>query len=362
MRKGLRIGCLLLAFGLLLGCGGATASQPSVSPEPTFTVQAEPTPVPAEEVVAEVVIEPVQTPVPTLPPTPTPSPTPTPTPTPTPSPTPVPTPFGIAWLPDTQTLAYSYPEKLEALGAEIAARREPDRLVAVLHTGDVVDNGYKDWEWENFDLCLNAFKDDLPFYPVAGNHDLGVKLLKYDAYLKQPFLEKLPEGQTYEGGKMYYILLEEGGVELLLLCVGWDSGKTDAERAWIETVFEQFPETPCILLTHGFLKTEGIIFPTSQYLETNIVAPHRTVRMVICGHSRDSGLLKKTYDDDGDGEAERTVTMLMLNRQGKAYAYRILTVDPLAHSIDVKTYAIGKREPLEKDDLYPLSFTIDNAF
>ena len=138
MRKGLRIGCLLLAFGLLLGCGGATASQPSVSPEPTFTVQAEPTPVPAEEVVAEVVIEPVQTPVPTLPPTPTPSPTPTPTPTPTPSPTPVPTPFGIAWLPDTQTLAYSYPEKLEALGAEIAARREPDRLVAVLHTGDVV--------------------------------------------------------------------------------------------------------------------------------------------------------------------------------------------------------------------------------
>ena len=362
MRNKLRGLCLLLAVGFLLGCGGADAANRPAPTEPAPAVSEIDAPAPTEERVEEVVIEPVETLVPTLPLTPVPTPTPTPTPTSTPSPTPVPTPFGIAWLPDTQALAYSYPDKLEALGAEIAARRETDRLTAVLHTGDIVDNGYKDWQWENFDLCLNAFRDDLPFYPVAGNHDLGVKLLKYDAYLKQPFLEKLPEGQVYEGGKMYYVLLEEGGIELLILAVGWDSGKTDEERAWIETVFERFPDTPCILLTHGFLKTEGMIFPNSQYLETNIVAPHRTVRLVLCGHSRDSGLLEKRYDDDGDGEAERTVTMLMLNRQGRAYAYRILTIDPLARSIDVKTYAIGRSEPLEKDELYPLSFTIDNAF
>lgn len=356
MRKRLRIGCLLLAFGLLFGCGGTGTPAPVVEATPAIT------PAPTEEPVEETVIESAETPVPTLPPTPTPSPTPTPTPTPTPSPTPVPTPFGMAWLPDTQALAYSHPDQLEALGAEIAARREPDRLVAVLHTGDVVDNGFKDEQWRNFDLCLSAFENDLPFYPVAGNHDLGVKLQKYDGYLKQPFLEKLPEGQIYEGGKMYYILLEEGGIELLLLCVGWDSGKTEAERAWVETVFEQFPDTPCILLTHGFLKTEGMIFPNSAYLEQNIVVPHPTVRLVLCGHSRDSGLLRKDYDDDGDGEPDRTVTMLMLNRQGRGYAYRILTVDPLARSIDVKTYAIGKSEPLDKDDLYPLSFTLENAF
>ncbi len=358
MRNHLRILCLLLTVGMLFGCGNTGTSAPEVETTPLVT------PAPTEEPAEDVVSEPVRqdTALPTLPPTPTPTPTPTSTPTPTPSPTPVPTPFGIAWLVDTQALAYSYPEKLEALGAEIAARREPDRLVAVLHTGDIVDNGYKDWEWENFDLCLNAFQNDLPFYPIAGNHDLGVNLQKYDAYLKRPFLEKLPEGQVYEGGKMYYVLLNEGGIELLLLGVSWDCGKTEAERAWIESVFEQYPETPCILFTHGFLKTEGMILPNSQYLEENIVAPHPTVRLVICGHSRDSGLLGKGYDDDGDGEPERTVTILMLNRQSSQYAYRVLTIDPVARSIDVKTYAIGKSEPLEKDDLYPLSFTLENAF
>ena len=232
----------------------------------------------------------------------------------------------------------------------------------VVHTGDVVDNGFKDWEWENFDLCLNAFADDLPFYPVAGNHDIGVKVQKYDPYLARPFLEKLPEGQTYEGGKMYYVLLREGGIELLLLCVGWDCGKAAEEREWIEEVFQQFPDTPCILVTHAFLKPDGTVFPKSQYLVNYIVAPHPTVRLVLCGHSRDSSKATVGYDDDGDGEPDRTVTMLMLNRQGKQFAYRVLTVDPLARSIDVKTYAIGKSEPLDKDENWPLTFTIENAF
>ena len=359
MRRNLRVVCLLLAVGLLFACGdnGTPVSEATEAPVLTSA----PTEAVAEE---DVIGIPEKTPAPTLPPAPTPTPTPTPSPTPTPTPTPVPTPFGIVWLPDTQGLSYSYPEKLEALGAEIAARREPENLVAVIHTGDIVDNGYKEWQWENFDRCLDAFKDDLPFYPVAGNHDLGQKLQKYDAYLEQPFLKKLPEGQIFENGKMYYVLLNEGGIELLLLGVGWDCGKTEAECAWIESVFEQYPETPCILFTHCFLllNEHGSLFLYSKYLEDSIVAPHPNVRVVICGHSRDSGLLEQRYDDDGDGEAERPVAMLMLNRQAKQYAYRVLSIDPLTHSIDVKTYAIGKSAPLEKDDLYPLSFTLENAF
>ena len=110
------------------------------------------------------------------------------------------------------------------------------------------------------------------------------------------------------------------------------------------------------------MKPDGTVFPNSRYLENNIIAPHPNVRLVLCGHSRDSSMAAMTYDDDGDGEADRTVHMMMLNRQGKSYAYRVLTFDPLARSIDVKTYAIGKSEPLEKDEHYPLSFTLENAF
>ena len=259
-------------------------------------------------------------------------------------------------------LAFSYPEKLEALGKEIAARREPENLVAVVHTGDIVDNGFKDWEWDNFDLCLSAFSDDLPFYPIAGNHDMGVKLQKYTAYLKRPFLKLLPQDQIYGGGKMFYAFIDAGGIELMLVGVGWSCGKSKAEREWIDSVFEQYPDTPCILAVHGLLKPDGTVFPSMRYLETNIVEPHANVRLVICGHSRQSSMAAHTFDDDGDGTPERTVNLLMLNRQTSSYAYRVLLFDPVSRSIEIRTYGLGKSEMMQKDEAYPLSFTLDNAF
>ena len=279
-----------------------------------------------------------------------------------PTPTPAPEPFGILWLPDTQALAYSHPEKLEALGKEIVSRRESENLIAVIHTGDIVDNGYKDAQWDNFDLCLNAFKDDLPFYPVAGNHDLGVKLLKYDAYLKRPFLSALPAEQTYGGGKMYYIRIERDGVEVLFLFVGWECGKTAEERAWLDGVFEQFPETPCILVTHAYLKDEGTLHSKGAHLEKYVVSAHPNVKLVLCGHRRDAVTTVFDYDDDDDGTNDRAVPALMLNRQSGAYQYRVLRFDPLARTVEVRTFSLGKPELIETDGKLALSFTLTGIF
>lgn len=138
-----------------------------------------------------------------------------------PSPTSVPTPFSFVWLPDTQQLAYHTPEALEAADAWIAAHIESENIVAVLHTGDLVDNGYKQWQWDNLALALDQFRDRLPYFPVAGNHDLGVKLQEYDAYLTQDFLNAFPEEQKFAGGKALYETLDAGGLRLLLLGVGW---------------------------------------------------------------------------------------------------------------------------------------------
>ena len=62
MRKNLRTLCLLLAFGLLFGCGSAGISAPEVEATPAIT------PAPTAEIVEDVVFEPVETPMPTLPP------------------------------------------------------------------------------------------------------------------------------------------------------------------------------------------------------------------------------------------------------------------------------------------------------
>lgn len=79
-------------------------------------------------------------------PTDTPSPAPTDSPSPAPTATPAPTPFSLVLMGDTQGLSYSYPEALEATGAYIAQRIESESIAAVLHAGDLVDNGFKDWQ------------------------------------------------------------------------------------------------------------------------------------------------------------------------------------------------------------------------
>lgn len=63
-----------------------------------------------------------------------------------PAPTDTPSPFSLVLMGDTQGLSYSYPEALEATGAYIAQRIESESIAAVLHAGDLVDNGFKDWQ------------------------------------------------------------------------------------------------------------------------------------------------------------------------------------------------------------------------
>ena len=337
--------CLLLAL-LLLGC---TA--------PVREADLPATPIPVE----------TETPVPliTPTPTPTPSPAPTPTPTPTPSPTPVPTPFSLAWIPDTQKLTYHYPEILKELGEEIVSRRETDAILGVLHTGDIADNGWKSWQWDNFDSCLDVLREaGLPFWPVAGNHDLGINLLKYGAYLERPFLKELPEGQTYLGGKLFYILIEAGGIRLLLLGVGWDGARDRDEQEWVDGVLDAYADVPCILVTHAYLAKPGMLLSYCNYLNKQIVAPHSNVRLVLCGHMHGFFSDVHTYDDDGDGDAERTVNVLMLDNQDGLFLWRTLTFDPVSRSLTVVTHAIGSDGPIGDDPDYgcPADFILNNAF
>ena len=353
---------LMAAMLLLSGCVNGTAPDVALPTEaPTLAPTA--TPVTVELV--------VPTDPPTLTPTPTPtattSPTTTPTPSPThkpsPTPTPVPTPYSMVWLPDTQNLAYHYPERLAKVGDFIAAHIESDAVACVLHTGDIVDNGFKDWEWENFDQCLGRFYGSVPFVPVAGNHDIGVSAKSYKAYVLRPFLEAFPEEQKFEGGKMLYTVIEAGGEQWLLLGVGWSCGRTKAELDWIDAVMTEHADLPCLFFTHGYLTNQNRILPGCAYLEENIVKKYPNIVLAVSGHSRDYCTKDYAYDDDGDGTADRTVHTLMLNLQGKNYCFRVLTFDPVTHSVAVQTYSLdGEPDNRETKEYGPISFTIENAY
>ena len=303
---------------------------------------------------AKPVPDPTATPAPTA----TAVPTPTATAVPTPTATPAPTPFSLVVLPDTQELVYFRPEEIVALRDWISSHREADNLVGVIHTGDLVDNGFKQWQWDNFYPLLEVFDEDLFFFPVAGNHDVSQEKVNFSGYLKQSFLSAIPEEQRYMGGKCLYRLLPVGEQELLMLGMGWHTWYDRDACAWAKGVMDAHPGTPCLLVVHGFLVSETKVY---SQVET-FIAQNPSIRLVLCGHKRDYYTRTFTYDDDGNGTMDRTVTAMMLNMQTKDYAFRVLTIDPLTHGIEVQTLLLDGSPAPDFPKLGPISFTLEKAF
>ena len=339
------------------------------------TPKAEPTPI-GEATAAPSLMaspSPVRTVIPTASPVPTPAPTPTPSATPEPTATPVPTPFSLIWLPDTQGIVSSDKAFRRAwmgqLGEEIAARIEPENVVCVLHTGDIVDYGNRTKQWETFGDCLNAFIDRIPFYPVSGNHDVckydSVTGGSYKGYLEQPFLKRLNPEQTFEGGKMLYAVLGGGEHPLLLLGIGYDMGREADELAWIDEVMRSHADMPCIVFTHAYITWRGTVLRYCRQIEENIVARYPNICMLLCGHARGNYYTVASYDDDGDGTAERKVHILLFNGQDEdGYLYRALEMDMIRHSVAVRTYALGSSDPVPDDPNthQPADFLIENFY
>lgn len=338
---------VLTLAALWIGCERQPAEIAEATPQPSVMVTA----VPALPSV----------PTPTGTPTSTPASTPTPaaTPAPTPSPTPAPTPFSLVWVPDTQIFAYFSPQNFITLADRINSLRQSENIIGVIHSGDLVDNGFKQWQWDNFYPFLETLDPELFFFPVAGNHDIGLYESSYYGYLRQSFLNDYPAEQKYEGGKLLYRVLSEGGSDILLLGVGWDTWKDPAAMRWMDQVSAAHPGMPCFLIVHGFVRDTKQDFAFVEKL----VARHSNVCLVLSGHMRDYCTRVYEYDDDGDGSTDRLVNALMLNIQEQtAFAFRVLTIDPLTHAIAVKTLNLDGSPAQDIDDLGPISFTIENAY
>lgn len=86
------------------------------------------------------------------------APTPVPTPVPTPEPTPEPTPFSIVWMSDTQTMSKS--ERLSAaiqpMFDWVVQNREAESIQLVVHTGDIVENGWNDTYWSRISPAIDS--------------------------------------------------------------------------------------------------------------------------------------------------------------------------------------------------------------
>jgi hypothetical protein len=63
----------------------------------------------------------------------------------------------------------------------------------VLHTGDLMDHGYENGAYDQFQSCSDPMVSSAPFFPTSGNHDMGSGgILKYRKYLEYQLFTRNP--------------------------------------------------------------------------------------------------------------------------------------------------------------------------
>ena len=331
--------CILV---LLIGC--RYTGQPEATPAPQTD---EPSPAPSA--VTETVTLPSATPDPTLPPAPTPSPTPTPTPSPTPVPTPEPA-FTMVWLSDTQNMisVLAMRENYLRMCDWIAEQADAGDICAVLHTGDMVDNGDLRGQWALFCDGIDRYRGKIPFLWAIGNHDEGFDFS--GLWKKQAFVTELPREQIRSDCGACYFIRTFGGTELLFLSVTWSKTRNEGAVAWLKEVCDAHSDLPAVLLIHGYLTAEGTLMNRVAMLESELVAACPNIRLILSGHARGISHAAFSYDDDGDGEPDRTVYALMYDIQLDSLNYGyvcLLRYDPADNSLSVTSYS-----PLWDDYIY----------
>jgi hypothetical protein len=214
---------------------------------------------------------------------------------------------------------------------------------------------------------LEPLREVLPLYCVSGNHDVGdlhsiVMIYKrgYEQYWKYDLCDVHSEEQRYNNGECWYQFLEEQ--QLLLLGIGWNLEKDTTERdAWLDSVLDAYSEYPVLIVTHGYLESDGEPNEIGQVLEKGLVSRHPNIRLLICGHRRGARRHQKVFDDG------RVFNAVMVNLQNEgtrstAGYCMLMTFDPLTRSVSFTSYS-----PYYDDyDYYPYSknetFTLENAY
>lgn len=319
----------------------AAIATEETTPPPTETPTPIPTPVPTIYEITEVFIPLFATPSPmpaTLPPSAVSvvthaSATSAPI---TPAPTVLPTetePFSLIWFSDTQYYAYKKPQIFVSMADWAVRVKDEYRTAAVVCTGDIVDNRNYARHWTNAESAIVRIKDAMPFYCVAGNHDVGADSVDYSTYRDYAFCTA-SDGMEFSDDRRCWVLpLREQGI---LLCgIGWQNDATYAD--WLNARIAAYDDLPAVLLVHSFLNDDGSLSVNGKRVEKKILAVSPSVRLVLCGHNDGSARWRKAYDDG------HVVNALMYNFQddkkyGLGYA-RILMFNPLTRNIAVTTYS-----------------------
>jgi hypothetical protein len=264
--------------------------------------------------------------------------------------------FTIVVLPDTQIYT------LEGKGLEhyfydqtawVRAHRKDYNIVAVIHNGDLINNGDKyDYQWQVADRAMKTLEtaedgmaDGLPYGISVGNHDLTVFGVAGKAtFFNRYFGITRFSSRAYYGGhygktnEQSWFSFSAGGLDFVVVNLEYDTEPDAAVLAWARSIFQMHPHAFGILNTHYLLGSTGG-FGTQGGAIYAALKDVPNVQLMTCGHI--------------GAEARRTdmfqghpITTMLADYQfetdGGSGKLRIWEFSPVRGEVTVRTYSPTK--------------------
>lgn len=216
--------------------------------------------------------------------------------------------FTIVILPDTQNYT-QFPGNFPQYPAQtkwVWDHRNSDRIVAVLHNGDVVQHGnVVEDEWKRAEAAMvtleqtgTKFPDGIPYGIAVGNHDNGAsshddKPFSTHLFNKYFGVSRFADRGYYGGhygnnNDNSWILVRAGNLDIVMVSLEYrgELGQDPEVLAWARGVFEAHPDALGIVNAHHIVKANGdFCAEGKQIYDAMKHAPN--VQLMTSGHIKE---------------------------------------------------------------------------
>ena len=183
-------------------------------------------------------------------------------------------PFSIFWITDTQFLSESNPELYVKMTKWIVDRWSAYNGKIVVHTGDVVQTGTVQSEWQNADAAMSVLLENgIPYTWCAGNHDdivlndpsSGWYGSQWTVSFNPTVVKEKVNGLGYarwvgdhHDGMNTAVAFSADNLNLLIISVEWNADKT-AVLKWVQDVLDdpEYADHRVIIAPHAYINQTG---------------------------------------------------------------------------------------------------------
>ncbi|MWV43273.1 metallophosphoesterase [Paenibacillus sp. HJL G12] len=254
--------------------------------------------------------------------------------------------FSFIWMSDTQYYSQSYPQIYQKIVNWVVEQKEKMNIKYVIHTGDVVDKSYQEYQWQEADKDMKVLENaNIPYGVLAGNHDVDHQnndYTKFKEYFGEDrFKNNQVFGGSYDDNRGHYDLVSSNGNDFVIVYMGWGLG--DKEIDWMNEIVAKYPERKAILCLHEYLLVSNNRAPIADQIFDKVIKPNKNVIAALSGHYHDAELKVDQLDDNGDGIPDRNVYQMLADYQGAPEGglgyIRLMQFDMKNNKLHIKTYS-----------------------